>query len=212
MTRKERYQALVDHFSVAMAEPTTELCYDSPFQLLVAVVLSAQCTDKRVNKVTPALFEAFPTAKAMSEASYDVLYPFIQTISYPRSKAKYLSGLAGIIATQYVGQLPTTREGLEQLPGVGRKTANVIMATFYDRPVIAVDTHVMRVSKRLGLVDGSAKTPLAIERALYKHMPLAYRSRANHWLVLHGRYVCRAPIPRCGACPFRGWCPFHLKR
>lgn len=204
MTRKERYEGILGYFREQMPEAKTELHFDSPFQLLVAVVLSAQCTDKRVNLVTPALLEAFPTPEAMSRASFEELYPYIKSVSYPNAKTRHLIALSERLVRDFGGEVPSDIDALMSLPGVGRKTANVVASIVYDQPVIAVDTHVFRVSHRLGLSAG--KTPEAVERDLERHVPIPDRANSHHWLILHGRYICTAHRPKCGQCALKAWC------
>ena len=204
MHKKQRYEAIIGWFAENRPAAETELRFGSPFQLLVAVVLSAQCTDKRVNLVTPALFQAFPTPKAMAAASPEALFSLIRSVSYPNSKTAHLIALSQKLCAEYGGSVPDDIDALMSLPGVGRKTANVIASIVYDKPVIAVDTHVFRVAHRLGLSDG--KTPEAVERDLEAYIPEAQRARAHHWLILHGRYVCTARNPHCDSCPLREWC------
>lgn len=208
MTTKERYQYIIRYFLDHIPEAETELLYDNPFQLLVAVILSAQCTDKRVNLTTPALFERYPDAASLSKASFDELFPLIKSISYPNNKTKHLIGMAGRLQEHYNGEVPMTVEELITLPGVGRKTANVITSVIDAQPNMAVDTHVFRVSARLGLTRG-AKTPLAAEKQLIRHIPAEYVHRAHHWLILHGRYTCLARNPRCSDCGLRTVCKFY---
>ncbi|WP_038032185.1 endonuclease III [Thermonema rossianum] len=209
MKREERYQKVLDYFQKTQPEAQTELHYETPFQLLVAVILSAQCTDERVNKVTPALFERYPSPQDLAQAKVEDVYELIKSISYPNNKAKHLVGMAKMLVEQYGGEVPDTMEALVKLPGVGRKTANVILSVIYDQPAMAVDTHVFRVSKRLGLVDESAKTPLEVEQELVKHIPKELVARAHHWLILHGRYVCLARKPKCDACGLRAYCLYY---
>jgi endonuclease-3 len=211
MQKKERYQALINHFSEKMPEPETELAFANPFQLLIAVILSAQCTDKRVNLVTPSLFERFPTPESLSIAHFDEVFPFIRSVSYPNNKAKHLIGMAQRLVQEFESEVPATLEDLIKLPGVGRKTANVILSVIYNQPTMAVDTHVFRVSKRLGLVTQSAKTPLEVEKQLIKYLPTEVVHKAHHWLILHGRYVCLARSPKCGQCDFRSFCSHFAK-
>lgn len=182
----------------------TELHYRDPFQLLVAVILSAQCTDRRVNLVTPPLFERFPTPEALAGAAFEEVYPYVKSVSYPNSKATHLIAMARKLLSDFGGEVPSDIDALMSLPGVGRKTANVIASVVYDKPVIAVDTHVFRVAHRLGLSDG--KTPYEVEKDLERHIPVEQRAIAHHWLILHGRYVCTARSPRCGECPLSAWC------
>jgi endonuclease III len=208
MTVKERYQAFMDHFAQQQPEATTELHYKNPFQLLLAVILSAQCTDKRVNMVTPALFEAFPTPVHMALSSVEEIFPYIKSISYPNSKAKHLFNTAKMIVEDFKENIPEQVEDLQRLPGVGRKTAHVMVSVLHNQPKMAVDTHVFRVSKRLGLVDASATTPLAVEKQLLRHLPEAYVTKAHHWLILHGRYVCLARNPKCTSCALTSFCRY----
>ncbi|MDE6327254.1 MAG: endonuclease III [Duncaniella sp.] len=210
MTLKERYRRVLEWFEAAMPVAETELHYSNPFQLLVAVILSAQCTDKRVNMVTPALFEAFPTPEALAAASTDDIYVYIKSVSYPNNKARSLSGMARRLVEEYGGEVPSDIDSLMSLPGVGRKTANVILAVVYGRSAMAVDTHVFRVSERIGLTTGS-KTPLATEKALMRHIPAEVIPKAHHWLILHGRYVCRARRPDCLNCGLTAVCRHYLK-
>ncbi len=205
MTQKERYKGVTDWFSENMPVAETELRYKDPWQLLVAVVLSAQCTDKRVNMVTPALFERFPDARSMAEATAEDIYPYIKSISYPNNKAKNLAAMAHRLVEEHNGKVPGGRDELMLLPGVGRKTANVIGAVLFDKPVMAVDTHVFRVAHRIGLV-ADAKTPLQVENQLTANIPPGLISKAHHWLILHGRYVCTARKPRCAECGIAPWC------
>ena len=204
MTRKERYAGILEHFREQMPQAKSELHYDDPFQLIVAVVLSAQCTDKRVNLVTPALMEAFPTPQALAQAGFDDVFPYIRSVSYPNSKTRHLIALAQKLVSDFDGRVPSDINELMSLPGVGRKTANVVASIVYDQPVIAVDTHVFRVAHRLGLSDGN--TPEAVERDLERHIPVADRAISHHWLILHGRYTCTAHRPKCGQCAVQAWC------
>ena len=206
MTIKERYEAIVGWFGENMPVAETELRYGNSFQLLVAVILSAQCTDKRVNVVTPALFAAFPTPESLASADFDELYPYVKSVSYPNSKTRHLIAMAQRLVADFGGEVPSDIDALMSLPGVGRKTANVIASVVYDKPVIAVDTHVFRVAHRLGLSDG--KTPEAVERDLERHIPVERRAISHHWLILHGRYTCTARAPKCDACPLAQWCRF----
>lgn len=209
MTLKERYRRVLEWFEAAMPVAETELHYSNPFQLLVAVILSAQCTDKRVNMVTPALFEAFPTPEALAAASTDDIYVYIKSVSYPNNKARSLSGMARRLVEEG-GEVPSDIDSLMSLPGVGRKTANVILAVVYGRSAMAVDTHVFRVSERIGLTTGS-KTPLATEKALMRHIPAEIIPKAHHWLILHGRYICKARRPDCLNCGLTAVCRHYLK-
>ena len=199
MTQKERYAAIVERFEREMPSPETELHYDDPYQLLVAVILSAQCTDKRVNMVTPAFFERFPDARTLSEATPDDVYDYIKSISYPNNKAKALVGMARKLIGDFDGKVPDDIDSLLSLPGVGRKTANVILSVIFNRPAMAVDTHVFRVAERLGLTTRS-KTPLKTETKLTGSLPDEVIAKAHHWLILHGRYVCKARKPLCEGC------------
>jgi endonuclease-3 len=210
MKRKERYQIVLDHFQQSIPEAETELLYDNPFQLLVAVILSAQCTDKRVNLTTPAIFARFPDPVSLAATDFDTLFPLIRSISYPNNKTKHLIGMAQMLNRDFGGQVPMTVEELVKLPGVGRKTANVITSVIDQQPNMAVDTHVFRVSARLGLTR-SAKTPLAAEKQLVKYIPSELVHKAHHWLILHGRYTCLARNPRCGECGLSGICLFFKK-
>ncbi len=200
MTRRERYRFVIDYFEKNTPEAETELIYDNPYQLLVSVILSAQCTDKRVNMTTPAIFEKYPDVMALSHANFDELFPYIKSISYPNNKTKHLIGMAQKVMENYNGKIPMTVAELMQLPGVGRKTANVITSVIDKQPNMAVDTHVFRVSKRIGLVPQTASTPLAVERELIKNIPEELIHKAHHWLILHGRYVCLARNPQCEHC------------
>lgn len=211
MNRKERFQKLIEIFSTHMPVAETELAYENPYQLLVAVVLSAQCTDKRVNLTTPALFARFPDPKALSEATFEEVFPLIKSISYPNNKAKHLLGLAKKLVTDFDGEVPESVEELQTLPGVGRKTANVIASVVYNQPTMAVDTHVFRVSKRIGLANSNAKTPIEVELTLYKYLPKAVIPKAHHWLILHGRYVCLARNPKCESCGIADFCKYFQK-
>ena len=208
MTRKKRYQAFIDYFRQNKPNPTTELIYETPFQLLIAVILSAQCTDKRVNIATPAVFRDFPTPRHMAQSSFEELLPYIKSISYPNNKTKHLLNMAQMIEADFAGAIPHRTDDLQKLPGVGRKTAHVITSVLYGQPNVAVDTHVFRVSKRLGLVDTSATTPLAVEKQLVQYLPKAYIAKAHHWLILHGRYVCLARKPKCDTCAITTFCRY----
>ena len=189
----------------------SELHYRNPYELLVAVMLSAQCTDKRVNMVTPALFSAYPTAQAMAEASAEDIFGYIRSVSYPNSKAQHLAGMARMLMERFGGQVPDTVEQLTQLPGVGRKTANVVCAVIWQQPTMAVDTHIFRVSERIGLTTGS-KNPLQTEKVLTAHIPASVIPKAHHWLLLHGRYVCTARKPHCATCGLRPLCRYASKQ
>src|ERR1043165_210540 len=199
MTRKERFEKVIDYFATHHPVAETELHYDNPYQLLVAVILSAQCTDKRVNMVTPELFRAFPVPEVLAVASPEEVFGYIKSISYPNNKAKHLVGMAKMLLNDFGGVVPSRIEELVKLPGVGRKTANVIASVVYDKPAMAVDTHVFRVSARLGLTRG-AKNPLQTEKQLVKHIPENRIATAHHWLILHGRYTCIARNPKCEEC------------
>ncbi len=211
MTRKERYQFVIDFFLQHAPNAETELLYDNTFQLLVAVILSAQCTDKRVNITTPFIFEKYPTPDVMANASFEELFPLIKSISYPNNKTKHLIGMATMLLQKFNGEVPMTVDELIQLPGVGRKTANVITSVIDQQPNMAVDTHVFRVSARVGLT-ANAKTPLATEKQLIKNIPAAYVHKAHHWLILHGRYVCTARNPKCGDCGIKSVCKFAINK
>ena len=209
MTRKERYQFVIEFFQQHSPEAETELIYDSPYQLLVAVILSAQCTDKRVNLTAPAIFEKYPDVNTLSQTNFDELFPLIKSISYPNNKTKHLMGMAQKVVNDFGGEIPMTVDELMQLPGVGRKTANVITSVIDMQPNMAVDTHVFRVSKRIGLVPATANTPLAVEKELVKNFPESLIHKAHHWLILHGRYVCLARNPRCQSCGVRPACKYY---
>lgn len=208
MLKKQLYQYVIDYFLEFSPEAETELIYDNPFQLLVAVILSAQCTDKRVNSTTPAIFEKYPTPALMANARFEDLFPIIKSISYPNNKTKHLIGMAQMLITQFNGKVPMTVDELVLLPGVGRKTANVITSVIDEQPNMAVDTHVFRVSARLGLTT-NAKTPLATEKQLIQHLPQKLVHKAHHWLILHGRYTCTARHPKCGGCGLNLVCKFY---
>ncbi|MBO5044533.1 MAG: endonuclease III [Alistipes sp.] len=205
MTIKQRYEGIIAYFQQAMPVAESELTYSNPFELLVAVILSAQCTDKRVNLTTPALFAAYPTAEAMAKATAEEIFPYIKSISYPNNKAKHLAGMARMLVEEFGGEVPSDLKELQRLPGVGRKTANVIGAVIWQKEVMPVDTHVFRVAARIGLTRG-AKTPLQTELQLEKHIPSHLLPIAHHWLILHGRYVCTARAPKCEECGIREWC------
>ena len=211
MTKKERYQFVIDYFQKHIPEAETELLYDTPYELLVAVILSAQCTDKRVNMTTPAIFKRFPDVQSLSKTNFDDLFPFIKSISYPNNKTKHLIGMAQKVVKDFNGKIPMTVDELIQLPGVGRKTANVITSVVDKQPNMAVDTHVFRVSKRLALVSQSAKTPLAVEKELIENIPEEMIHKAHHWLILHGRYTCLARNPKCGECGLKPICNYYKK-
>lgn len=211
MLKKERYKAFVDYFSENMPVAETELVYENTFQLLVAVVLSAQCTDKRINMVTPALFRDFPTPMHLASSNFDELFPYIRSVSYPNNKTKHLLGLGRMLVEEFDSEIPSTVNELVKLPGVGRKTANVITSVVWNQPNMPVDTHVFRVSKRIGLVPMAAKTPLEVEKHLIKHLPAEVVSKAHHWLILHGRYICVARRPKCESCPITHICKYFGK-
>lgn len=205
MTIKQKFEFLIDYFSTHNPNAASELEYNNSFELLVAVILSAQCTDKRVNIVTKGLFSKYPTAAAMAAASVEEIYECIKSVSYPNNKSKHLSGMAKMLISDYGGEVPGAMEELTRLPGVGRKTANVILSIIYDQPAMAVDTHVFRVSHRLGIVK-DAPTPLEVEKQLTAHIPADKIPIAHHWLILHGRYVCTAKNPKCEECGIRAAC------
>lgn len=207
MTTKERYKHIIDWFVVNMPIAETELHHNNPFELLIAVILSAQCTDKRVNMITPKLFHDFPTPEALSATTSEVVFEYIRSISYPNNKAKHLVGMAQKLLSDFNGIVPDDVDKLQTLPGVGRKTANVIASVIYDKPAMAVDTHVFRVSERIGLTTNS-KNPLQTEKELVKHIPVELIPKAHHWLILHGRYVCIARKPKCEECGIKEWCRF----
>jgi endonuclease III len=210
MTITERYKFIIAYFLEHSPEAETELIYDDPFQLLVAVILSAQCTDKRVNMTTPAIFAKYPDALTMSNATIEDIFALIRSISYPNNKAKHLHGMSKLLVEKYNGKVPMTVNELIELPGVGRKTANVVTSVIDEQPNMAVDTHVFRVSARIGLTIG-AKTPNAAEKQLIKHLPKEHVFRAHHWLILHGRYVCVARSPKCSECGLQKVCKFYKK-
>lgn len=210
MTKKERYENIIEWFKVNMPIAETELHYNTPFELLVAVILSAQCTDKRVNEYTPELFRAFPTPQKMADSSVDEIYEYIKSISFPNNKAKNLYKMANQLVVDYDSQLPDSIEELEKLAGVGRKTANVILSVIFNKPAMAVDTHVFRVSRRMGL-SHNAKTPLDTERQLVSYIPAELLPIAHHWLILHGRYVCTARAPKCNECGIATFCKENIR-
>ena len=210
MTRKERFDHFIDYHVRHHPEAQTELHYDTPFQLLIAVILSAQCTDKRINLVTPAIFHDFPEPEDLAATDFDTLFPYIKTVSYPNNKTKHLIGMAQMLVSDFNSEVPATIEELVKLPGVGRKTANVIASVIFNMPAMAVDTHVFRVSERLGLTK-NAKTPLETEKQLVKYIPEQFISKAHHWLILHGRYVCLARTPKCGECELNFFCLYYEK-
>ncbi len=212
MRKSDRYKALIEYFSNEMPEPETELVYANSYQLLIAVILSAQCTDKRVNMVTPALIERFPTPESLAVAHFDEVFPYIRSISYPNNKTKHIIGMAKLLVDEFESEVPGRMEDLIRLPGVGRKTANVILSVIYNQPTMAVDTHVYRVSRRMGLVPLTAKTPLEVEKQLVKHIPKELVPKAHHWLILHGRYICLARTPNCKACKLSFMCKYFEKQ
>lgn len=211
MLKKERFRRFIEYFSTHFPDPKTELVYQNPYELLVAVILSAQCTDKRVNMVTPLLFERFPDVHSLAAATPEEVFTYIRSISYPNNKSKHLVGMARMLKEEFGSEVPEKVEDLQRLPGVGRKTANVIASVIYNQPAMAVDTHVFRVSHRLGLVPVKATTPLAVEMALVKYIPKELIHKAHHWLILHGRYVCLARNPKCNICELKSFCKYYEK-
>ncbi|MEY2646172.1 MAG: endonuclease [Bacteroidota bacterium] len=211
MKKQERYKAVIDYFLEHVPVAETELYYENPFQLLVAVILSAQCTDKRVNLTTPGIFKKYPTPQKMAKASFDDLFPLIKSISYPNNKTKHLIGMSQLLLDNFKGEVPMTIQELVTLPGVGRKTANVITSVIDQQPNMAVDTHVYRVSRRIGLVPQTAATPLAVEKELIKNIPSELVHKAHHWLILHGRYACLARSPKCDQCGIQSYCKYYQK-
>jgi endonuclease III len=211
MQKKDRYKLLVEYFSERFPEVETELNYQNPYQLLVAVILSAQCTDKRVNMITPKLFERYPDAESLAMSSSDEVFQYIRSVSYPNNKAKHLVGMGRLLVSEFNSEVPADIEDLQRLPGVGRKTANVIASVIFNQPAMAVDTHVFRVSHRLGLVPKTATTPLAVEKQLVKFIPKDQIAKAHHWLILHGRYVCVARTPKCQSCELAQFCKYFEK-
>ena len=211
MTRKERYEYILAYFRKEMPITTTELQFTTAFELIVATLLSAQCTDKRINQVTPELFAAYPTPLAMSQAEVYEVFEYIRSVSYPNAKAKHLVEMAKMLVEQFNGEVPEKREDLMKLPGVGRKTANVVQAVWFGKATMAVDTHVYRVSHCMGLVPKTANTPLKVEETLYKYIPAEDVPNAHHWLILHGRYVCLSRTPQCAKCVFDKICPKLLE-
>ena len=207
MRKEERYKGVLDWFQANVPVAETELHYANPYQLLIAVILSAQCTDKRVNQITPALFEAFPTPEVLAASTPEVVFEYIRSVSYPNNKAKHLVGMAQVLMKEFQGVVPSDVDELQNLPGVGRKTANVIASVVFDKPAMAVDTHVFRVSNRIGLPTNS-KTPLQTERELVTPIPEHSIPIAHHWLILHGRYVCLARKPKCESCGLKPWCKY----
>lgn len=211
MTAKQRFEHILSWFAANMPVAESELHFENPFQLLVAVMLSAQCTDKRVNMVTPALFAAYPTPEAMAKATSDEVFEYVKSVSYPRSKAEHLVQMAKRVVETFSGQIPDNIDDLQTLQGVGRKTANVVCAVQWNQPTMAVDTHIFRVSERIGLTTGS-KNPLQTEKQLVKYIPADIIPKAHHWLLLHGRYVCQARKPHCDQCGLQAWCRYFEKK
>ena len=212
MLKKDRYQAFVDYFSKYQPIAETELNYSNPYELLVAVILSAQCTDKRINQITPKLFERYPEPEILANSTSDEVFTYIRSVSYPNNKAKHLVGMARILVNDFNSEVPNSIEDLQKMPGVGRKTANVIVSIIFNQPAMAVDTHVFRVSHRLGLVPKTAKTPLLVEKQLIKHIPKDKIAVAHHWLILHGRYTCVARTPKCTECNLIPFCKAYEKQ
>ena len=208
MLRKDRYNAFVNYFSSHQPDAETELRYTNPFELLVAVILSAQCTDKRINLITPALFERFPDASTLSQSTPEEVFQYIRSVSYPNNKSKHLVGMAQILVNEFDGIVPSDINDLQKMPGVGRKTANVIASVVYNAPAMAVDTHVFRVANRVGLTRNAA-TPLAVEKQLVQYLPQDKIHVAHHWLILHGRYICVARNPKCHICPLSWFCKYY---
>src|SRR5574344_643949 len=211
MRKKERFENVIDWFQKNMPIAETELHYNSPFELLIAVILSAQCTDKRVNMITPRLFQDFPTPEALAASTPEVIFEYIRSISYPNNKAKHLVGMARMLVNDFNSEVPDTLEKLIKLPGVGRKTANVIQSVVYNKAAMAVDTHVFRVSHRIGLVTDKCTTPYSVEMELMKNIPKSLIPKAHHWLILHGRYVCTARNPHCRQCGLQLLCKYYKK-
>ncbi len=211
MTREERYKTILDYFRKNVGEVTTELEFGSAFQLIVATLLSAQCTDKRINAITPELFRHFPDAETMAKAEVEDVFEYVKSVSYPNSKAQHCVEMARMLVENYGGEVPSEPSELVKLPGVGRKTANVVQAVWFGKPTLAVDTHVYRVSHRLGLVPKTANTPRKVEDYLMKNIPEQEVTSAHHWLLLHGRYTCKSVRPMCEKCPFDAFCPKLLE-
>ena len=212
MRKKERYEKIISWFQENMPVAETELQYSNPFELLIAVILSAQCTDKRVNMITPPLFHDFPTPEALAATTPEVIFEYIRSVSYPNNKAKHLVGMAQMLVRNFNSEVPDTLEDLTKLPGVGRKTANVIQSVIFNKATMAVDTHVFRVSHRLGLVAPKATTPLSVEKELVKNFPKSLITIAHHWLILHGRYVCQARSPKCHQCGLQTNCKHFVSK
>ena len=208
MLKQDRFKAFVEYFSAHQPDAQTELHYNNPYQLLVAVILSAQCTDKRINQITPALFEKYPDAHSLAQATSEEIFEYIKTVSYPNNKSKHLAGMARLLVENFNGEVPSSMEDLQTLPGVGRKTANVITSIGFEAPALAVDTHVFRVANRLGLTR-NATTPLAVEKQLVKYIPKDMIRHSHHWLILHGRYICQARRPKCEICPITWFCKYY---
>jgi endonuclease-3 len=208
MLKADRYKHFVEYFSKNQPNPVTELHYENPFQLLVAVILSAQCTDKRINQVTPKLFERFPTPEDLAASTPEEVFTYIRSVSYPNNKAKHLVGMGKMLVDVFNSEIPQGVDNLQKMPGVGRKTANVIASVIFEEPAMAVDTHVFRVANRIGLTN-NATTPLAVEKQLIKHIPKEYIAVAHHWLILHGRYICVARSPKCDICPLTWFCRYY---
>lgn len=212
MRKQELYNKVITYFEQAMPIAETELQYKDPFQLLIAVILSAQCTDKRINIITPPLFHDYPTPEALASSTPEVIFEYIRSVSYPNNKAKHLVGMAQLLVKDFNGKVPGTLDELVRLPGVGRKTANVIQSVVFNKATMAVDTHVFRVSHRIGLVSNSCTTPYATEMELIKHIPDTIIPKAHHWLILHGRYTCTARSPKCEECGLKEWCKYYRKK
>lgn len=212
MRKKERYEKILAWFRENVPVAETELHYDNPFQLLIAVILSAQCTDKRVNMITPALYHDFPTPEALAATTPEVIFEYIKSVSYPNNKAKHLVGMAHMLQEDFNGQVPEKLDDLLKLPGVGRKTANVIQSVAFNKAAMAVDTHVFRVSHRLGLVSDQCTTPFSVEKELVKNIPETEIPIAHHWLILHGRYTCQSRTPKCNECELRLWCKYYSQK
>jgi len=210
MLKQERYRHFLDYFSKEQPNPVTELHYGSTFQLLIAVILSAQCTDKRINQVTPALFERFPDPESLAASTPEEVFTYIRSVSYPNNKAKHLVGMAKMLVHDFNSQVPSGIDDLQKMPGVGRKTANVIASVIFAAPAIAVDTHVFRVANRIGLTT-NARTPLAVEKQLTEYLPQDVLGVAHHWLILHGRYICVARSPKCEICPLTWFCKYYAR-
>ncbi len=211
MTKKERFEAVLNFFRKNNPDAETELHYETPYQLLVAVLLSAQCTDKRINMVTPNLFAKFPTPEHLAASHFDEVFPVIKSVTYPNNKAKHLINMAKVLTEEFNSVVPSDIKDLQKMPGVGRKTANVIASVVYNQPTMAVDTHVFRVSKRIGLATQTSKTPFDVEKQLIKYIPKEDVSIAHHWLILHGRYTCMARKPKCEICAITQWCKYYEK-